>query len=314
MRRDWSTVARARRRRLPSVQSPSVTSPATGDPRGRSRVWVVTGLSGAGKATALAALARHGAETVDNLPAALLDAYVGLPRERLAVAVVDSRSADGLRALERVPGAAVLFLDARDEVLLRRLSESTRPHPLADAGGIPAALAAERDLLGGLRAIADVVVDTSDLTPEELADRVVAEVDPPSEALDGRDATVCTVSSFGFKYGLPVEAEWVLDARFLRNPFWEPELRPLTGLDPAVHDFVWDQPAAREFVERLASLLTWTLERAADAGRSRLHVAVGCTGGRHRSVVLAAEIAARLSAAGIPVVLRHRDVQRPDPR
>jgi UPF0042 nucleotide-binding protein len=276
------------------------------------QVWVVTGMSGAGKATALAALARHGVETVDNLPAALLDAFVGLPRAGVAAVVVDARDADGLRTLDRVPGASVLFLDARDDVLLRRLSESTHRHPVADAGSVPAALGAERELLGGLRSIADVVVDTSDLAPDDLARRVVEVVAPA--APDGRAATVCTVSSFGFKYGPPVEADWVVDSRFLRNPFWEPELRPLTGLDPAVHDFVWEQPAAREFVDRLAGLLTWTLTQSTDAGRSRLHLAVGCTGGRHRSVVLATEIAARLGEEGVPVLLRHRDVERPDPR
>jgi UPF0042 nucleotide-binding protein len=276
-------------------------------------VWVVTGMSGAGKATALAALARGGVDAVDNLPAPLLEAFIGLPRERPAAVVVDARHSDGLRSLERVPGASVLFLDARDEVLLRRLSESTSPHPVADAGSLPAAVAAEREILGGLRSIADVVVDTSDLSADELGRRVLEAVEPPA-APEGRAAMVCTVSSFGFKYGPPVEADWVVDARFLRNPFWEPELRPLTGLDRAVHDFVWEQPQAQEFVDRLSSLLAWTLERAADAGRSRLHLAVGCTGGRHRSVVLAAAIAARLGEEGFPVMLRHRDVERPDPR
>jgi RNase adapter protein RapZ len=290
-----------------------MTHDARDDLPARPRVWVVTGLSGSGKATALTALARRGVDTVDNLPAALLDSYVGLSRERPAAAVVDARDAGGLRSLERVPGAAVLFLDARDDVLLRRLSESTRPHPLAQAGSVPAALAAERELLGGLRAIADVVVDTSDLTPEELGRRVLEAVEPQGDE-DGRTTVVCTVSSFGYKYGPPVEADWVVDARFLRNPFWEPELRPLTGLDKPVHDFVWDQGPAREFVDRLVGVLTWTLEQAADSGRSRLHLGVGCTGGRHRSVVLACEIAARLREEGLPVVLRHRDVERPDPR
>jgi len=289
-------------------------SPVAGrEPVARPRVWVVTGISGAGKATALAALGRAGVDVVDNLPAALLEAYVGLPRERAAAAVVDARDAEGLRSLERVPGASVLFLDARDEVLLRRLSESTAPHPLAVAGSLPAALAAERELLGGLRAIADVVVDTSDLSAEELGRRVTEVVEPPVEG-DRRAAMVCTVSSFGFKYGVPVEADWVVDARFLRNPFWEPELRPLTGLDAPVRDFVWGQEAAPEFVDRLVAVLTWTLERAAVAGRTRLHLGVGCTGGRHRSVVLACEIAARLREEGVAVVLRHRDVERPDPR
>lgn len=303
-------ASRSFSRPVASVESAAMTTPAPSDPL--APVWVVTGLSGAGKATALTALARAGVDTVDNLPATLLESFVGLTRERPAAAVVDARHADGLRALERVAGASVLFLDARDEVLLRRLSESTRPHPTAGAGSLPAAVAAERELLGGLRAIADVVVDTSDLTAEELGRRVVEAVGPPTA--EGPGAMVCTVSSFGFKFGPPVEAEWVVDARFLRNPFWEPELRPLTGLDAPVHDFVWDQPAAREFVDRLAALLTWTLERAGEAGRSRLHLAVGCTGGRHRSVVLACEIAERLRAEGLSVVLRHRDVERPDPR
>jgi len=290
-----------------------MTHSAARDAADRPRVWVVTGMSGAGKATAIAALARHGLDTVDNLPAALLDSYLALPRTRPAAAVVDARDAGGLRSLDRVPDASVLFLDARDEVLVRRLSESTHPHPLADAGSVPAALAAERDLLGGLRSIADVVVDTSDLSPEELAGRVVEVVRPQADG-EPDSSTVCTVSSFGFKYGPPVEADWVVDARFLRNPFWEPELRPLTGLDAPVHDFVWEQPAAREFVDRLAGLLAWTLDHAAAAGRTRLHLGVGCTGGRHRSVVLACEIAERLREEGVPVVLRHRDVDRPDPR
>jgi UPF0042 nucleotide-binding protein len=270
-------------------------------------------MSGAGKATALHALVRGGVDTVDNLPAPLLEAFIALPRRRVAAVVVDARHADGLRTLDRVPGASVLFLDARDDVLLRRLSDSTHPHPVADAGSLPAAVASEREVLGGLRSIADVVIDTSDLTPEELGKRVLEAVAPPASP-DGRAPIVCTVSSFGFKYGPAAEADWVVDARFLRNPFWEPELRPLTGLDPAVRDFVFEQPIAAEFVDRLSSLLTWTLERSAEAGRSRLHLAVGCTGGRHRSVVLASAIAERLGEEGLPVVLRHRDVGRPDPR
>jgi len=297
---------------MPPVESAAMTDPAQPN-AATAPVWVVTGMSGAGKATALHALVRGGVDTVDNLPAPLLEAFVALPRERVAAVVVDARHADGLRNLERVHGASVLFLDARDEVLLRRLSDSTHPHPVAQAGSLPAAVAAEREVLGGLRSIADVVIDTSDLAPDELGRRVLEVVEPPASP-DRRAAMVCTVSSFGFKYGPPVEADWVVDARFLRNPFWEPELRPLTGLDPAVRDFVWAQPEAAEFVDRLCGVLTWTLERAADAGRSRLHLAVGCTGGRHRSVVLASAIAERLGEEGIPVVLRHRDVGRPDPR
>src|SRR5207302_97502 len=149
--------------------------------------------------------------------------------------------------------------------------------------------------------------DTSDIATAELARRIVDTVRPGT----GDIAFVCTVSSFGFKFGLLLDADWVVDSRFLRNPFWEPELRMLTGFDDRVRAYVLDQPDGRELVDRLVSLLTWTAERAHEHGRRRLHVAVGCTGGRHRSVVLAGELAARLQAVGIEVAVRHRDVERP---
>jgi UPF0042 nucleotide-binding protein len=170
-------------------------------------------------------------------------------------------------------------------------------------------VSAERELLEPLRAAADAVIDSSDIDAAELARRVVDTVRPGT----GEAAFVCTVSSFGFKYGLVLDADWVVDSRFLRNPFWEPQLRMLTGFDGAVRDYVLDQPNARELVDRLVSLLAWAAERAGDHGRRRLHVAVGCTGGRHRSVVLADEIAARLRSAGVDVAVHHRDVDRPVP-
>jgi UPF0042 nucleotide-binding protein len=272
-------------------------------------VWILSGLSGAGKATALAALERQGARCIDNLPVELL---VGLRGgDAPVVVVVDARQGEAVRGLIPPAGVRVLFLDAGDEVLVRRLADSTRPHPCAAAGTGRSAVAEERRLLEALRGAADVVVDSSALDAAELGRRVVAAVDPRS----GDDGNpVLTLSSFGFKYGAQLEADWVVDARILRNPFWEPDLRPLTGLDPAVRAHVLGHPPGAEFVDRIAGLLHWTLGEMAERRRTRLHVAVGCTGGRHRSVVVASELAERLRDQGVAVVLRHRDVERPDPR
>ena len=270
-------------------------------------VWVVTGMSGAGKATALRALERAGLHCVDNLPVAMLP-DLATTAVRPTAAVVDARQGPALEGFVPPSGVRVVFLDARDEVLLRRQAESLRPHPCAGAGSGPAAIAAERVVLEPLRAAAEAVVDTSELGAGALADRVVELIRP---ATDGKPGLVWTVSSFGFKYGIQFEADWVVDARILRNPHWVPELRPLTGHDARVRDYVLGQPAAIELVDRLQATLGWCGDRAAEHGRQRLHVAVGCTGGRHRSVVLATALAERLEAAGAAVQVRHRDVDRP---
>ena len=274
-------------------------------------VWILTGLSGAGKAAALAGLESAGVDCVDNLPPQLLQAFVQTPREGHAAAVVDARQGDRLRDLVDVAGARVLFLEARDDVLVRRAGESTRPHPLASAGSGVAAVEAERALLEPLRAAADVVVDTSELTPSELQRQVRELVFG-----DGVAASLpqCAVSSFGHKFGAAAGADWVLDARLVRNPFWVEELRPLNGLDARVRDYVLADPASLELLDQASRLLQWAAERCAQRGRRYLHVAVGCTGGRHRSVVLAEELAARLRGEGIEVTVRHRDVDKPDPR
>lgn len=274
-------------------------------------VWVVTGPSGAGKATALAALENAGVECVDNLPANLLDTFVRTPRQGHAAVVIDARQGDRLRQIVGVADARVLFVDARDAVLVHRAGESTRPHPLASAGSGAAAVRAERRLLEPLRAAADVIVDTSELTPAELQRRVRDLV-----LRDGYAAPSlhCTVSSFGHKFGASGDADWVLDARVVRNPFWVEELRPLTGLDARVRDYVLADPASQELLELAAGLLGWVASRYVERGRRFLHIAIGCTGGRHRSVVLAEELAARLSREGVEVSVRHRDVDKPDPR
>lgn len=268
-------------------------------------------MSGAGKATALRALEAAGIAGVDNLPVGLLDAFTSPRRSHPAVAVIDARRGAELAGLEQVRGARVVFLDAPDAVLVRRLADSSRPHPCAAAGAGQAAVSAERTMLVPLRAAADVVIDTGALTETELAARIIEVVAP---AGDLATTFRCTVSSFGFKYGPQAEADWVIDSRILPNPFWEPELRPLTGLDQPVRDFLLATPESAELIERSGELLDWVIATARDRGRGALHLAVGCTGGRHRSVVIATELAERLRGDGVSVELRHRDVQRPDPR
>lgn len=274
-------------------------------------VWIVTGPSGAGKAAALAGLESAGVECVDNLPAHLLPGFVQTPREGHAAAVVDARQGDRLRDIVDVAGARVLFLEARDDVLVRRAGESTRPHPLASAGSGAAAVRAEREVLEPLRAAADVVVDTSELSPGELQRRVREVV--LGDGVPGALAQ-CTISSFGHKFGAAAGADWVLDARLVRNPFWVDELRPLTGLDARVRDYVLADPASQELLDQASRLLQWAADRSTERGRRFLHVAVGCTGGRHRSVVLADELAARLRDNGLEVTVRHRDVDKADLR
>lgn len=285
---------------------------AVSDPSRSTATWVLTGMSGAGKTTALRALEAAGVECVDNLPVRLLARFAagagGLP----SVAVIDARQGEALTSVPVLAEVGVLFLDAPDAVLVRRLAESTRPHPCAAAGAGAAAVTAERLLLTPLRAAADAVVDTGELTDAELAERVLALVVP---AAGGADAGLTlTLSSFGYKFGPQVEADWVVDSRLLANPFWVDELRPLTGLDQRVRDYVMGHADSVELVHRQAELLEWVVARSRERGRRALHVAVGCTGGRHRSVVVAQELSRRLEASGSRVTLRHRDVHRPDPR
>lgn len=268
-------------------------------------------MSGAGKATALRALEAAGVSCIDNLPLALLTAFVEETRSGPTVAVVDARRGGELDGLDSVGDAMVVFLDAPDAVLVRRLADSNRPHPCALAGAGQAAVTAERTILAPLRAAADVVIDTGVLDDAGLSSRIRDVVLPDRQA----GATFrCTVSSFGFKYGPQLEADWVVDSRILPNPFWEPELRPLTGLDERVRSFLLGREETGEFLERTSALLQWVITTARRRGRQATHVAVGCTGGRHRSVVVAVELAAALADEGVAVDVHHRDVQRPDPR
>jgi UPF0042 nucleotide-binding protein len=199
----------------------------------------------------------------------------------------------------------VLYLEAGDNELVRRFESSRRPHPLQESGGILDGLNRERALLGEVRANADLVIDTSSLNVHDLRRKIDA-------AFGGEErvALRATVMSFGFKYGIPVDADIVCDVRFLPNPYWEPDLRELTGLDPSVSDYVTDAPEAREFLDRMAEILNLVSDGYLREGKRYVTVAVGCTGGKHRSVAMAENLAARLVKVGVEVLVVHRDLGR----
>ena len=278
---------------------------------------LVTGMSGAGRSTAARALEDLGWFVVDNLPPSLLTQAIAeiqsdVDDARLAV-VVDVRGgkifddlADSLqRVLDDGIDLRVLFLEAGDNELVRRFESSRRPHPLQGAGGILDGLVRERELLGDLRARADLVIDTSNLNVHDLRRKVDA-------AFGGNDRVQlrATVMSFGFKYGLPLDADIVNDVRFLPNPYWVPGLRDLTGLDHTVSDFVTGMPEAREFLDRMAAMVDLVSEGYLREGKRYVTVGIGCTGGKHRSVAMAENLAARLVKVGVEVLVVHRDLGR----
>lgn len=279
---------------------------------------VVTGMSGAGRSTAADALEDLGWFVVDNLPPALLPRLADLsslardavPRVAVVVDVRSRaffadirRSLDELGALVQTP--KVLFLEAADDVLVRRFESSRRPHPLQGEGRVLDGIAQERALLRDLRADADVVIDTSALNVHQLADKV-------ARTFSGGEAPGLrtTVMSFGFKYGLPVDADLVVDCRFLPNPHWVPELRPLTGRDQAVSDYVLKEHGGEEFVDKFADVLRLVTAGYLREGKRYATLAVGCTGGKHRSVAVAEELGRRLAAQGVEATVVHRDVGR----
>jgi UPF0042 nucleotide-binding protein len=280
-------------------------------------VVVVTGLSGAGKITAGRVLEDLGYYVVDNLPPALLLPMVELGARgdlRRFAAVVDVRSrafsSDLQEVLDMLADAGhrprVLYVHARDEVLIRRYESNRREHPLQGNGRLIDGITEERNLLTGIAGEADLWVDTSDLNVHQL--RATLENAFAHEGHVPR--LTATVLSFGFKYGLPLDADLVVDARFLPNPHWVPELRPKTGRDPEVRDYVLGQEDAGEFLDRYTDVLRVLIPGYRREGKRYLTLAVGCTGGKHRSVAIAEEFARRLAAEGVAAVARHRDLGR----
>jgi len=283
--------------------------------RGPSRLLLVTGMSGAGKSTVLDALEDLGWDVVDNLPADLLEAFVhGGAECRLSpVAVgmdVRSRGFDAEQLAERVraiPGveAELLYLDCAGGELIRRYDETRRMHPLAPDRPAEDGIARERALTGRLKESADSVLDTTDLKPAELRDELMRRYGGDS------DQPVLTIASFGFARGISRTADLVFDLRFLPNPHWVDELRSLTGMDQPVRDYLLNDPAWTGTMERIEALLIDWIPRYWAAGKSYVTVAFGCTGGRHRSVAAAVEMAERLRDAGFAPNVRHRDLASP---
>ncbi|MGI8627556.1 MAG: RNase adapter RapZ [Geodermatophilaceae bacterium] len=289
----------------------------TGPPRGLDIV-LVTGLSGAGRSTAAKCLEDLGYFVVDNLPPALIATMVELGSSasgavtRLAV-VVDVRSrafsSDLTGTLldldERGYRTKVLFLQARDDVLIRRFESVRRAHPLQGEGRLSDGIAAERSLLTDLAGVADVIVDTSDLNVHQL--RTAIELAFGAEFATSLKATVM---SFGYKYGLPLDADLVVDVRFLPNPHWIPELRPLTGQNSEVRAYVLGQETAGGFLDSYMEILRIIGTGYQREGKRYLTLAVGCTGGKHRSVAISEELAARLAAEDVHTTVVHRDLGR----
>jgi UPF0042 nucleotide-binding protein len=285
---------------------------------GSPEIVIITGLSGAGRSTAAKSLEDLDWFVADNMPADLLPTMVDLARRakggvpRLA-AVVDVRSrafsTDLKSAISDLHARGVrpfvVFLEAGDDALVRRFDGVSRPHPLQEGGRIVDGIAAERELLQALRAEADLVLDTSALNVHELRSRMQS-----TFASEGETGLRVTVVSFGFKYGLPVDADMVADCRFLPNPHWIAELAPLTGQDRPVRDYVLGQPGAADFLDAYVRAVRIALAGYDRAGRHFVALAVGCTGGKHRSVVVAEEIAARLSGSWPGIKVSHRDLGR----
>ncbi len=278
---------------------------------------VVTGMTGAGRSTAAKELEDLGYYVVDNLPPSLLRDVVRLVDENRGVqqpiaVVVDVRSGSFFQSLtanlaQGATGrkATLVFLEATDDVLVRRQEAARRPHPLPGAGRLLDGLQRERVVLGDVRSNADLVIDTSDLNVHQLTDRI-------AEAFGTPETTKLKVTtiSFGFKYGIPVDADFVADMRFLPNPHWVPELRPLTGRDEPVSHYVLSQPGAQEFLDGYLPVLQQVAEGYLSEGKRFMTVAIGCTGGKHRSVAMSEEIAHRLSLEGYDVRATHRDLGR----
>lgn len=284
-------------------------------------VVIVTGLSGSGKSTAIRVLEDLGFYCIDNLPVVLTPKFIELCQNseeqisRVALGI-DLREraflADYPAVLEDIRRAGhdveILYLDAADDVLMRRFSETRRPHPLGEGTNVAAGIQRERGKLADLKGMADRIIDTSAYTVHQLRDELRGLLGVMS---GGEEAMRVFLVSFGYKYGLPSDTDLVLDVRFLPNPFFVDELRPLDGTNAAVARYVLDRQETQHFLDRTMALLDFTLPLYEREGKRYLTVGVGCTGGRHRSVAIVGELERRLAGYGYPVTAQHRDAARP---
>ena len=296
----------SRPRRTPAPKSSS--SPV------RTELVVITGMSGSGKASVLKAFEDMGYYCVDNLPVELIENFAELVRESAfierAALVADIREGHGLnhlpailKKLRHTLPTRVVFLEASDEALLRRFSETRRPHPLSAHSSVKSAIVAERKQLRPIRQLADMVVDTSRFNVHELRAHITRRFQ--QEPTD-KNIMVSSVS-FGYKHGVPEDADLIFDVRFLPNPHFIPKYRPLTGKDAAVAKYIRGFPQTRQFIKRVVDLLTYLLPHYVREGKSYLTIGFGCTGGQHRSVMIAEDVQKRLAKEGYRVKVQHRD-------
>jgi len=285
------------------------------------QVVIVTGLSGSGKSTAIRVLEDLGFYCIDNLPVVLTPKFIELCQNseeqisRVALGV-DLRErgflADYPAVLDDIRRAGhrveILYLDAADDVLVRRFSETRRPHPLAEGTNVAAGIRREREKLADLKGMADRIIDTSAYTVHQLRDELRSLL---GVVVGNEEAMRVFLVSFGYKYGLPSDTDMVLDVRFLPNPFFVDELRPLDGTDTAVARYVLDRGETRRFLEHTMTFLDFALPLYEREGKRYLTIGIGCTGGRHRSVAIVGELERRLAGRGYPVAAQHRDVERP---
>jgi RNase adapter protein RapZ len=295
--------------------SASPPSPAAVSAAVPESLVVVTGLSGSGKSWVNKCLEDMGYFCVDNLPLDLLEPLIDqVTGKKLVGIILDVRNPDFVhrfpeilaRLRRRVPGTRLLFLDATEESLIRRFSETRRPHPLSGRSSLLEALRREREMLEEVRAVADVVVDTSSMTVHELRSFLQKTFAAAPESA----GMIVSATSFGYKFGTPHDVDLLFDVRFLANPHFVPELKGKTGTDPAVAAYIEKDPETPAFMERLVAFLDYLMPRFQNEGKSYLSIGIGCTGGKHRSVYVAEQLAARLQERGFPVRVSHRDATR----
>lgn len=283
------------------------------------RVLIITGLSGSGKSTAVRVLEDEGYFCVDNLPVLLFPTIIdlvqktgeGVPGVAL---VMDIRGRDFIKGYEKVfqeigesgHSIEIIYFDATDEVLIRRFSETRRRHPALESGSVPEGIRFEREQLAGLRRLATQVIDTSELNVHQLKELVQMRV------MDGSGPRRMTIhlQSFGYRFGIPLESDLVMDVRFLPNPYFVPGLRPLPGTDPQVRNYVMRQEGTVRFLEKFKDLLQFLVPAYEREGKSYLTIAIGCTGGRHRSVALVEELRESFASQGMSVKITHRDMEK----
>lgn len=297
----------------PKTVTKSVTKPVSEQ---APELVVITGLSGSGKATVLKAFEDNGYYAVDNLPVDLIPTFAKLtkdsPNIRRAALVVDIREGESLKrfpaiysAIKRDIRTRLLFLDAGDDTLVRRFSETRRPHPLGQDRSVLGNVLTERELLAPIRALADHVLMTSEMNVHQLRRRIVEAFGSPTDI-----RLIVSSMSFGFRHGVPTDADLVFDVRFLPNPNYIPEFKSLSGRNARVARFVRSYPQTQEFIERVASMLLFLMPHYIHEGKSYLTIAFGCTGGRHRSVMMAEEIGKRLQKSGYHARITHRDIEK----